>query len=112
MDQKLLARRFAALSNETRLGIVELIAAHKEMCGCELVEQLGMSQANISRHTSILRDAGILQDRKLGTWVLLRVCESALAGAFGGLLDLVRGNHRVSAHEDVEKRLAARCEGK
>jgi ArsR family transcriptional regulator len=110
MNRKLMARRFAALSSDVRLRIVELISAHKEMCVCELVDQLGMSQANISRHVGILRDAGILQDRKVGTWVLLRVDASALDGAFGELSALVGANHRRSAKEDVEARLAERCE--
>ena len=110
MNRKLMARRFAALSSDVRLRIVQLISAHREMCVCELVDQLGMSQANISRHVGILRDAGILEDRKVGTWVLLRVDASALEGAFGELSALVRANHRRSAKEDVEAQLAERCE--
>ncbi len=65
MNHRGLARVYAALSNEARLRMVELISAHNEMCVCELVDALGMSQANVSRHVGILRNAGVLQDRKI-----------------------------------------------
>ena len=109
MDHKALARLHGALASETRLEILELISAHREMCACELIDLVGMSQANVSRHLSILRDAGILQDRKLGTWVLLRVDESALEAAHCALRDAIRRNHRKSKAEDAEKRLRERC---
>ena len=110
MDYRQLARVHGALANEVRLQIIELVSAHNEMCVCELVDQLAMSQANISRHVSVLRDAGLVRDRKVGTWVLLRVDEEAIGAASGRLLDVVRRNHRESTHEDAVKRLEARCE--
>jgi len=110
MDHRRLARVHGALANEVRLQIIELISAHSEMCVCELVDQLAMSQANLSRHVGVLRDAGILRDRKVGTWVLLRVDEDAIAAAPGELLEVVRRNHQDSSREDAVKRLEARCE--
>jgi ArsR family transcriptional regulator len=109
MDRKRLARIHGALANEIRLQIIDLISAHKEMCVCELVDQLGMSQANISRHVGILRDAGVLLDRKVGTWVLLRVDETPVAQASAELLDTVRRNHQASRNQDAESRLEERC---
>ncbi len=109
MDVQRQARLYGALSNQIRLQIVELVSRHKEMCVCELVDQLGMSQANISRHVSILRDAGVLRDRKRGTWVLLRVDEAAVEQGCGQLLETIRRNHQRSAAENAEKRLGKRC---
>jgi len=109
MDSKRSARVFSALSSDIRLNILDLVSAHKEMCICELVDQLRMSQANISRHVSILRDAGVLLDRKLGTWVLVRVDEQALDAALRELTETIRANHRRSAQENPEDRLAKRC---
>jgi len=103
-------RLFAALGNEVRLRIVELVSANKEMCICELVDVLDKSQANISRHVSVLRDAGVLSDRKVGAWVLLRVDEGALVAAFGGVLETVRRHHEQSRSVDAERRLTERCE--
>ena len=109
MDRRRLTRVYGALGNEIRLQIIDLVSAHNEMCVCELVEQFGMSQANISRHVGILRDAGILLDRKVGTWVLLRVDEAAVRASSAELLDVVRRNHQDSGDEDAEKRLEERC---
>jgi ArsR family transcriptional regulator len=109
MNHRAVARFHAALSNEVRVRIVALICAHKEMCVCELVDELELSQANVSRHVGILRDAGILQDRKIGTWVLLRVDEAAVREQFGSLLDEIHARHRDSAHMDAEQRLTERC---
>jgi len=108
MDHRRLARMHGALANEVRLRIIELIAQHREMCACELVDLLSMSQANISRHVSVLRDAGILTDRKVGTWVLLRVDEAVIEAASGELLEAVRRHHGQSRSEDAVKRLEGR----
>ncbi|MBM3498352.1 MAG: metalloregulator ArsR/SmtB family transcription factor [Armatimonadetes bacterium] len=108
MDYRRLARVHGALANEVRLQIIELIAQHNEMCVCELVDLLDMSQANISRHVSVLRDAGLLTDRKVGTWVLLRVDERAIEAVSGQLATAVRRHHRQSRQEDAVRRLEAR----
>jgi ArsR family transcriptional regulator len=100
---------FGALANPTRLEIVDLVSRHKEMCVCELVEELGQSQANISRHVSILRDAGVLADRKVGVMVVVRVNEVEIAELFSCLQERIDANHKQSAAVDVEARLEARC---
>ncbi len=109
MNHRAVARFHDALSNEVRVRIVALICANKEMCVCELVDELGLSQANVSRHVGILRDAGVLQDRKIGTWVLLRVDEALLKEQFSSLLEEVHQRHKDSAHMDAEQRLTERC---
>jgi len=110
VDYRRAAKLFDALGSDVRLRIVDLVSAHKEMCTCELVDMLRMSQANISRHVKVLRDAGVLLDRKVGTMVVLRVDETAIGAGFRELAELVRGNHARSALEDVQARLRRRCE--
>ena len=109
MQPDALARFHAALGSEIRLRIVELVASLGEMCVCELVDELGMSQANVSRHVAILRDAGILSARKVGTWVLLRVDEAALDRGLSTLSDGVRAALAIAPEEDAEERMARRC---
>jgi ArsR family transcriptional regulator len=59
---------FHALSDETRLQIIELL--HKgERCVCELTDSLDTAQSRLSFHLRVLRDAGIVRDRKDGRWV-------------------------------------------
>ncbi len=62
------ARLFKALSDETRLQILFLMK-ECEICVCDIAETLNMTQPNISFHLGILKDAGIIKDRKNGRWV-------------------------------------------
>jgi len=59
---------FHALSDETRLQIIELLQKG-ERCVCELTDTLDAAQSRLSFHLRVLRDAGIVRDRKDGRWV-------------------------------------------
>lgn len=64
---------FKCLADETRLHSTLLIYAHKELCVCELVEALELSQPKISRHLAQLRECGVLSDRRQGQWVFYAI---------------------------------------
>jgi ArsR family transcriptional regulator len=59
---------FEALANETRLRILILLA-HKELCVCHLEWALKMTQAKISRHLTVLKNAGLVDERRDGLWI-------------------------------------------
>jgi ArsR family transcriptional regulator len=59
---------FHALSDETRLEIIELLRKG-ERCVCELTSTLDAAQSRLSFHLRVLKDAGIVRDRKDGRWV-------------------------------------------
>jgi len=59
---------FHALSDDTRLQIIELLGKG-ERCVCELTDTLDAAQSRLSFHLRVLRDAGIVRDRKEGRWV-------------------------------------------
>jgi ArsR family transcriptional regulator len=59
---------FHALSDETRLEIIELLRK-RERCVCELTDTLDAAQSRLSFHLRVLKDAGIVRDRKDGRWV-------------------------------------------
>jgi ArsR family transcriptional regulator len=59
---------FHALSDQTRLDIVELLR-NGERCVCELTDSLDAAQSRLSFHLRVLKDAGIVRDRKNGRWV-------------------------------------------
>ena len=61
---------FAALTDPIRLRSLALISEHGELCVCELVGALALPQPKVSRHLAILRDAGLLKDRRDAQWVL------------------------------------------
>ncbi|WP_431224288.1 transcriptional regulator [Serratia sp. L9] len=64
---------FKNLSDETRLGIVLLLKEIGELCVCDLCTALDESQPKISRHLAMLRESGLLLDRKQGKWVHYRL---------------------------------------
>ena len=59
---------FHALSDETRLEIIELLR-RGERCVCELTDTLDAAQSRLSFHLLVLKDAGVVRDRKDGRWV-------------------------------------------
>jgi ArsR family transcriptional regulator len=58
-----------ALSDETRLRILKLLWGRKELCVCELEATLDLSQSKVSRHLTVLRSAGLVDDRREGLWI-------------------------------------------
>jgi len=70
-----LAHAFAVLGDPIRLRLLSLIASQAagEVCACDLVEPSGRSQPTVSHHLKVLRDAGLVQGDKRGTWVWYRV---------------------------------------
>lgn len=61
-----------ALSDEIRLRIINVIY-EQELCVCEIVDALSLPQSTISRHLTVLKNAGIVADRKHGQWVFYKL---------------------------------------
>ncbi|STG11910.1 DNA-binding transcriptional repressor ArsR [Escherichia coli] len=62
---------FKILSDETRLGIVLLLREMGELCVCDLCTALEQSQPKTSRHLAMLRESGLLLDRKQGNGFII-----------------------------------------
>lgn len=61
------ARLFHALSDETRLAALDMLRGG-ERCVCELQAAMDAAQSRLSFHLKVLKDAGLVQDRKEGRW--------------------------------------------
>jgi len=61
-------RFFKALADNTRLRILRLLEVH-EMCVCEIMVALDLTQPTASHHLGLLENAGLVKDRKEGKWV-------------------------------------------
>ena len=59
---------YKALSDETRIKIIQMLIG-RELCACEIIEQLDLAQPTISHHLKILKYAGLINDKKEGKWV-------------------------------------------
>jgi|SRR5213082_1653418 len=82
-----LAARFKALADPTRVAIVNRLAAADEVCVCDLNAAFELSQPTISHHLRILREAGLVDSTRRGTWAFYRLVPDAveaLRGALGG----------------------------
>lgn len=66
-------RYFRALGDRTRLDCLLLLRSERELCVCEFVHALELSQPKISRHLAQLRDADIVSDQRRGQWVYYRL---------------------------------------
>jgi ArsR family transcriptional regulator len=81
-------RCFHALSDETRLRLLELLRAG-EQCVCDLTDSLDTGQSRLSFHLKVLKDAGLVTDRREGRWVYYALDLAAL-DALGDFLSGLR----------------------
>lgn len=70
----------AALAEPTRLAAMKLLRDGREHCVCELMRELGASQSRMSRHMAVLRNAGLVADRRDAQWVRYRITPNLPAG--------------------------------
>lgn len=77
----MLAPVFKALADPVRLRLFSLIASFDggEACVCDLTGEFDVSQPTISHHLKVLRDAGLVESERRGTWVYYWVLPDALA---------------------------------
>ncbi|KAB2911527.1 MAG: winged helix-turn-helix transcriptional regulator [Kofleriaceae bacterium] len=74
LDVRPFSRVFRALSDETRLRIVALLA-HGELCVCHIENALALPQPSVSRALGILKSAGVVDSRRDGSWVHYRLVD-------------------------------------
>ena len=71
---------FKALGDPARVKILSVLAASQgEVCACEFVPALGLSQATVSHHLKKLTDAGLLEREQRGKWAFFSLNAEALA---------------------------------
>ncbi|MBW3637812.1 MAG: metalloregulator ArsR/SmtB family transcription factor [Armatimonadetes bacterium] len=104
-----------ALGDATRLRLLSLLRGGGELCVCELVDALEISQSTLSTHLQTLRQSGLVGARKDGKWMYYRLQSGQCA-----LIETLFNFHREALQNDellqndamrLEKRLALRCEG-
>lgn len=80
-----LERLFRVLGDRHRVKILNVLtrAGGQEVCVCEFVDRLGLSQPTVSYHLKQLADAGLLERRKRGTYAYFRVRPEAMVRLHG-----------------------------
>ena len=80
LDMARTARVFKALGDETRLSIVAMLGcAGRPLCVCEIEPRFELSQPTISHHLKVLRDSGLVETERRGTWVHYSLARETLA---------------------------------
>ena len=96
---------FSALADPTRLRSLLLLYAEGELCVCELTHALDESQPKVSRHLAMLRDAGIVTDRREGLWIHYRINPALPEWAHKILATANKANATAKPYAQDRKRL-------
>ena len=73
-----LAACFKALADPNRVAIVSRLAGADEVCVCAFVDELDLSQPTVSHHLRLLREAGLVEAERRGTWAFYRLVPGAV----------------------------------
>lgn len=83
---------YKCLADETRFQLIMLLQQHDELCVCEFIEHLDLSQPKISRHLAQLRKCEVLSDHRKGKWVYYRINPSLPTWALSVMKESYEGN--------------------
>jgi len=92
-----LAALFKTLSEPVRLRIVYLLLEAGELCVCNLVETLELSQSVVSRHLAYLRNNGLVVTRREGVWVYYRLVDDCCGPLFEHIRQSSEGNEEMQS---------------
>ena len=81
-------RVLRALGDENRMRAV-LALRQYELCVCQIVELLQLAHSTVSKHMSVLKEAGLVESRKSGRWVYYRLRDTETAGLPESFLNLI-----------------------
>ena len=101
-----LAPMFKALGDPIRLRLLSLIASTSEICVCDLTDAFEVTGATISHHLRVLREAGMVDVERRGTWAYYRVRKDALDLLGALLTDRPATRPVISASPDVMRLVA------
>jgi ArsR family transcriptional regulator len=103
LDEKRYSRYFKAFGDPSRLKILTLLA-DKEMTVSEITRAVGLAQPTVSRHLGILRDAGLVVDRREGQQVHYKLNRDTVSTCCQGLCDCLQITLRFPPKKTGRKR--------
>jgi ArsR family transcriptional regulator len=102
-----------AIVDPTRVRIIAALR-RRELCVCELVDALEISQSTLSTHLQVLRQTGMVTIRKEGRWIYYSLTDQK-ADLFNALFSHIRADADLRLRRDAERiarRLALREDGR
>lgn len=106
------ARLFRSLADETRLKILWLLMAAEELCVCDIMNVLSITQSKASRHLRYLFNLGWVTDRREGLWMYYRLAVPPDSPAAGQLAVLERMLGSRPEAQALRRRLSQCLEAK
>ena len=98
---------YKALGDETRLKILEMLS-EREMCVCEIIDRLELTQPAISHHLKILRQAGLVTDSREGKWIYYTLNDGVFQEVFPGETGEVILSYAEPIKRQMQKQKASR----
>lgn len=99
---------FKLLADETRTTIILLLREAGELCVCELCSVTNQSQPKVSRHIALLREAGLVLDRREGKWIYYRLSPHMPAWV-ASIIETAWSSQRDEVRESLNSVNAAIC---
>ncbi|HSA34250.1 MAG TPA: metalloregulator ArsR/SmtB family transcription factor [bacterium] len=100
------AKFFKALGDDTRLAIIALLSWREELCVCDIMTVLELTQSKASRHLRYLTQAGILDDRREAVWVYYRITPD-MTTLEAGIVKSVQAHFGGKPYAALKKKLEA-----
>ena len=104
MDFRDDVKKIKALTDENRLAIM-LALQHGEKCGCELLEELNITQPTLSHHMKILSDSGLVDYYKDGKWMHYSISEKGVKA----FRDMINYYARCDCETDKSVSCSCKC---
>lgn len=93
------AKILKALAHPARLLMVDELSRHGERCVCELTELVGSDMSTVSRHLSLLKNAGLVEDEKRGQMVYYRLRVKCVMNFFECIESVIACN--AQSHQEL-----------
>lgn len=86
---------FRCLADRTRLEIILLLKSQDELCVCEIASALNQNQPKVSRHLALLRNIGVVSERRQGLWMFYRIHDDLLKWEKGVINEFYKANKQL-----------------
>ena len=96
-------RVFKALGDETRLRIVNiLVQSGERLCVCEMTDALLVPQYQVSRHLTVLKNAGLVASEREGTWIYYSLNSNA-SECLNDILTVIKKHFQNKYQDDLDR---------
>lgn len=95
MNEHNIEKIFNALSDANRIKILQIINSTKEVCGCDILEKLSITQPTLAYHMKILQEAKLVTCYKKGTWCVYNIEKEEFEKISRFIQELTEGENKL-----------------